>query len=361
MNNKIDIAALLKCPVTGKKLTWLEEAQVVQVNQRIKSGHLFYGDGRKVEAMHEAFLQVDGEAICYPVQQNILCLLPDFAIVESFEHAKLDKTLLEDEIKQDIQNFYNHVGWQGDQQHFQDAKDSEDLRAISADYINQCHQRLKRYLPQQGRFLLDVASGPIQYPVYLSYSEQYEYRICADLSLTGLLRAQEKLGDKGIYLLCDMTQLPIQNDYIDAIVSLHTLYHVPQAQQEQAFAELHRVLKPGGKSVVVYSWGKHAFLMRLMLFPFKWAKRFINRIRHVKPPLYFYAHSFAWFKNNVQKTYDSQLVVWRSINVPFMKVYVHRWFFGKALLKLIYKLEEKYPKVMGRIGAYPMFITQKKT
>lgn len=360
MMNRAEVVSLLRCPITGNSLTWLDETEVVKVNQLSKSGKLFYGDGRKVNVIHESFLKVKDELIYYPVQKNILCLLPDFAIVAEFDHAKLDRQLLNESIKQDIQAFYDQVGWQGDTQHFQDAKDSEDLRTISQEYIDQCHHRINRFLPKTGKYLLDVASGPIQYPVYLTYSENYDYRICADLSLTGLLRAQEKLGDKGIYLLCDVTQLPIQNNQIDAIISLHTLYHVPQAEQSKAFDELYRVLKPGGKSVVVYSWGKHAFLMKLFLFPFKLVKRTLEKMRNKKAVLYFYAHPFSWFKKTLVPQYSTQLYVWRSVNVPFLKIYIHRWLLGRQLLKLIYRLEEKYPKLMGRMGAYPMFVTQKK-
>lgn len=357
--NNAEIATILKCPITGKRLHWLDDNETVKFNQLTKLGGFYYGDGRPVDTVHEGFLKVEGENIHYPVQKNILCLLPDFAIVTEF-HARLDRAQLHHTIKQEIQSFYDHVGWQAQDNHYQDARDSEDLRPVARDYIEKCHQRVKRFLPSKGKYLLDAASGPVQYPAYLTYSADYDYRICADLSLTGLLRAQHKLGNKGIYLLCDITQLPLQDNAIDAVVSLHTLYHVPQNQQQTAFEELYRVLKPGGKSVVVYSWGKHALLMTLFLFPFKFAKRLLDRLRNKKPALYFHAHPFAWFKRNIQTAYATQLYVWRSINVPFSKVYVHDWFLGRQLLKAVYHLEEKFPALMGRFGAYPLFVTEKK-
>lgn len=355
-----EIVALLKCPITGKPLQRLSEQDVVKVNQLIKSGAFFRGDGLPVKTLYEGLLKVESEEIYYPIQQNIFCLLPDFVIVNDFNHVTLDRDLLDQNIKQEIQAFYDQVGWHSTEAHFQDAKDSEDLRDFSQDYINQCHQRVNQYLPKKGKYLLDAASGPIQYPVYLSYSKNYEYRICADISITGLLRAQEKLGKKGIYLLCDITQLPLQSNQIDAIVSLHTLYHVPQKQQEKAFDELYRVLKPGGKSIVVYSWGKHSALMKVFLLPFKLVKRAIDKLQNKDVALYFYAHPYQWFKNHLHSQYATELYVWRSVNVPFLKIYIHEWFLGKILLKGIYKLEEKFPKLMGRWGAYPLFVTQKK-
>jgi hypothetical protein len=52
-------------------------------------------------------------------------------------------------------------------------------------------------------------------------------------------------------------------------------------------------------------------------------------------------------------------VVWRSLSVPFMKLYVHRWLFGTVLLRVIYKMEDLFPELLGRFGAYPMFVFRK--
>jgi len=76
---------------------------------------------------------------------------------------------------------------------------------------------VKEHLLPKGRYLLDVASGPIQYEEYLSYSQNYQYRICADISLQGLKKAQEKLKDKGLYVLCDMTCLPFNANAVDYV------------------------------------------------------------------------------------------------------------------------------------------------
>lgn len=354
--------SIIKCPITGASLERLSEVEVVRFNQKVKQGAYFFGDGTPVDIVFEALLKADSAEIYYPIQQDILCLLPDFAMVQDCTQFQFDGDPLDTNIKHEIKAFYDQVGWQQDQtKQFKDATDSEDLRAVSKDYIHQCHLRLKQYLPQKGQFLLDAASGPIQYPEYLKYSKNYRYRICVDLSLTGLLEAKAKLGDKGIYILCDITKLPLQNDKIDAVISLHTIYHVPQNQQTQAFDELYRVLKPGGRSIVVYSWGKHSALMKFFLYPFKLAKRAYMLAKGNKPALYFYANSYQWFKQQLQNKYDTKIFVWRSVNVPFLKIYIHSFLAGRVILRLIYKLEEKCPNLMGRIGAYPLLVTEKKS
>ena len=35
--------------------------------------------------------------------------------------------------------------------------------------------------------------------------------------------------------LADVTNLPLKNDIVDAVVSLHTIYHVPKDEQRKAF------------------------------------------------------------------------------------------------------------------------------
>lgn len=365
--NKVAISAaeeheLLKCPISGKHLQRLSEAKVVQFNQLIKQGQYFFGDGSLVSNIYEAVLKVEGEDIYYPVQEDILCLLPDFAMVRDCTQYSIQGDPLSEDIKQEIKSFYDQVGWQKEENEdpqFKDAIDSEDLRSVSEEYINQCHLRIHQHIAPKGKYLLDAASGPIQYPVYLNYSRNYQYRICADMSLTGLLRAKEKLGNKGIYILCDITNLPLQSDQVDTVLSLHTIYHVPQGQQQSAFEELYRVLKPGGQSVIVYSWGKHSVLMKVFLLPFKLVKRALNVFNQKKPPLYFYANSYSWFGQEIKNKYNTQLYVWRSVNVPFLKIYIHKFLAGRLLLRLVYWLEEKCPKTMGRIGAYPLFVTKK--
>ena len=51
--------------------------------------------------------------------------------------------------------------------------------------------------------------------------------------------------------------------------------------------------------------------------------------------------------------------VWRSVSVGFLKGYIHGPLGGKALLQAIYRLEERYPRLLGKIGQYPLFVVVK--
>jgi hypothetical protein len=75
--------------------------------------------------------------------------------------------------------------------------------------------------------------------------------------------------------------------------------------------------------------------------------------------LYFYAHSYRWFRREIQTQYQTQIYSWRSVNVPFLKTYIHPKWGGRQLLKMIHWLENRAPALMGRIGAYPLFVSKK--
>lgn len=361
MNLNKKFEDLLICPLTQAPLTWISAGEVNRLNQRISLGEIKNRQGESLQIELTAALQAGEQDLFYPIEDGIFCLLVDCALFGKFDnntvnsHARITKN--------QVKHFYDDFGWQSDSGIYQDAKDSEDLRAVSADYILQCHLRLKQHLPKQGQYLLDVASGPIQYPAYLTYSEHFTTRICADISIRALKEAQKKLGEKGLYLLCDVTNLPLKTNRIDAVVSLHTLYHVPQDEQTRAYAELYRVLKPAGISVVVYSWGRGSFLMNLCLLPWKamtYLQRKLFNPSAEKSSLYFFAHSYRWFCQELKDKYHTQLFSWRSVNVPFLKIYIHEAFCGRQLLKCIFWLENRFSKQMGRLGAYPMFVSVKK-
>ena len=111
-------------------------------------------------------------------------MLPDLALVDSTEKI-LGDSLSDD--KKLVKNFYDNRGWhtteKGD---YEDADIFEDLRPFAQEYLTKCHNRVSRYLHPKGTYLMDAASGALQFKDYLQYSENYTYRICVDLSFQGL-------------------------------------------------------------------------------------------------------------------------------------------------------------------------------
>ena len=51
---------------------------------------------------------------------------------------------------------------------------------------------------------------------------------------------------------CDITQMPYADNTFDLIICSHVLYCVPE--DEKGMQEIHRVLKPGGRALLVDTW-----------------------------------------------------------------------------------------------------------
>jgi ubiquinone/menaquinone biosynthesis C-methylase UbiE/uncharacterized protein YbaR (Trm112 family) len=363
-SHNIDWITILKCPISEQDLTRLSVLELEEINNKIQSGKLRQLNGEATELSISDGLVTTDKKYIYPIKNEILILLKELALVDS-ENQNINDKLGKD--KSLVQNFYDSEGWNmSSDGNYKDADLFEDLRSVSENYIRKCHERVSLQLPKSGKFLLDAASGALQYNDYLSYSEGFKYRICVDLSISGLLECKRKLGDKAICVLCDITKLPFKDHQIDGFVSLNTIYHIPKDEQVKAINELYRVLIKNGRGVVVYDWFKYSLWMNVALLPIRTVSFISNRIKKMvnkisnseqEKMLYFFAHKYSFFKENLP---PFKLVVWRSISVHFMKIYIHQGFFGKSILDWVWSIEEKYPEKCGLHGEYPMFVFEKK-
>jgi SAM-dependent methyltransferase len=286
------------------------------------------------------------------------------------------------EIKNQVRQFYNSVGWKqiGDGV-YQNAR-YEDLRPVSREYIHRCHLRVSRFLPGSGRFLLDGGSGPIQYPEYLEYSKGFQYRVCLDISSLALKEARERLGDRGLYVVGDIARLPFKREAFDGVVSLHTIHHLPADEHEMAFKGLLEVMKPKASAVIVYTWGEFSPLMRFFSAPIQWAESLIQKITQRRrlskggnspgvaektraeelvrePGTFTTKHDYKWIKTNLRSLPGLEVRVWRTVSTKFMRALVHGKALGRLWLRILFGLEELAPRFFGRIGQYPLILFHK--
>jgi ubiquinone/menaquinone biosynthesis C-methylase UbiE len=357
--------SIVKCPITGRELRELNPEEVAALNEKIVRAEIVQTDGKPfTESLEKALVTVD-QSYIYPILKEIVLLLKDLALVGP--NGKVLDDLMSDD-KKLVKNFYDQRGWHANEAgDYEDAVIFEDLRPVSKDYLKKCHDRVSRFLHQSGDYLLDAASGALQYSDYIQYSEKYKYRVCVDLSFQALSEVKRKLGSKALCVLCDMTNMPFKDGMMGGFVSLNTVYHIPKDEQATAIKELYRVLKPGGKGVVVYDWYKHSPWMNAGLLPFRGFVFIRNRVAGVfrkmagskddGKMLYFFAHDFDYMKKHLP---PFQLKVWRSVSVPWMKVYIHSWLGGRGILERLYQREEREPEVCGLKGEYPMFVFEKK-
>jgi ubiquinone/menaquinone biosynthesis C-methylase UbiE len=283
---------------------------------------------------------------------------------------------MEKDIKQEVRQFYDRVGWSKKADGVYQNARYEDLRPVSGEYIHRCHLRVNRHLKKGGRFLLDAGSGPIQYPEYLTYSETYQKRVCLDISMVALQEARQRIGDHGLFVVADVANLPFKSGVFDGVVSLHTLHHLPLQDQSRAYGDLYRVLAPGSSMVIVNGWTDSP-LMRRTAGMVNLAERVKGRLvrrsqqldivlekkvekKPVEPTGTFIQKQNAdWLRSELDGKMKYEIRVWRSVNMRFLRALIHTRLAGRAWLRLLFWLEERYPNYFGEKGQYPLVVVYK--
>ncbi len=272
-----------------------------------------------------------------------------------------------------VQKFYDDFGWKkSDAGLHNDTVQFTDTSEVSQSYRRHCNARICHLLTG-GVVLVDAACGAIPHPEYLDFSTGYKVRVCVDFSVRALREAQQKLGDRGIYLLGDITHLPLNDHAADDVISLHTIYHLPKTEQSAAIDELSRVTKRGGRTIVVYVWAS-SFLMNCSAATTMFmgrCRRFVSRRRRETgpparprtgvddpPSLFFCPQDHAWFAREIMPHRRTSLRVWSSVDVRFQKRFFSNTPLGRLILRVVLAFEDYCPLLAGRIGQYPMFVLE---
>ncbi|OFX88162.1 MAG: hypothetical protein A2W99_10535 [Bacteroidetes bacterium GWF2_33_16] len=345
---------ILQCPIKKENLKYLPKEHTIEF---LKG---YNNDLINVDEISEGFIN-ESHSYFYPVFNGIILLLPIYAFPinsdgNDMAHMSFDKDR--------VFRYYNEINYISKNSYkiYEDSKKWVDFREVSEDYIKSSFCKAKRYLNASGKYLLDIASGPIGLTEYINLSENFEYRICADISVNALIQAKQNYKHrKGIYICADITNIPLKDNCCDSVLCQHTLYHVPKSEQKTAVNEMYRVAKPSSRIVIIYSLFYHSWFMNLSLFPVQvyrilrhFAGKFYVRLFNKKPRLYFYPHSLRWFKKSFKFSDKIEIYCWRSTNKYFLNLYIHKFFGGKQLLNILKRSEEKHSTIWGRLGEYPL-------
>ena len=136
---------------------------------------------------------------------------------------------------------------------------------------------------------------------------------------------------------------------------------------------MHRVQAQNSRAVVVYSWGGHSSLMRIFRWPVRLAQQMIARRSRIAEPAqdrevesllqspgtFVHHHDPSWVRGQLDRIQDYEIVVWRSVSTAFLRAFIHQQTFGKGSLRILYRVEEFAPHLMGRWGQYPMIVMSK--
>ena len=365
-----DSLGALRCPLSGEPLHLLAAAELAVLRDELAAGSWLHSDGSEVSSPLTAALRAETSPIVYRVEDEIACLMPSLAIQPAAKAAGMSLP----EEKRQVQEFYDSFGWlKAADGVFNDTAVFTDRRTRARAYQLRCNERIGRHL-DRGRFLLDVASGPIPHSEYLEFSRNYERRVCVDFSIRALREARSRLGDRGVYILGDITCLPLADNAMDAIISLHTVYHLARGEQARAIAELHRVARPGAPIVVVYVWSTSP----LMNF-FSAVRRLARGLKRTStigrravpaptapaqesavPSLFFCPQDYSWYRSEIAPRFPGRLAVWSAVSSEFQSRFFSDSALGRVLSRLIPLCEDALPGWCGRFGQYPMFLFKKQ-
>jgi len=255
-----------------------------------------------------------------------------------------------------VSEFYNSCGgWNVSADlNTRDALLFEDLRNVSKTYLKSIRLRVNKYISVgSGERILDFASGPIQYPEYLTYSSRFAKRFCVDYSGQALHQAEQILGTRGEYYRGDYLELNFPDNYFDCILCIHTLYHVDAAEQVRAVNQLINQARPGSNILIIYS-NPDSLNMRMR----RMAKSLGWKSSKSPLDLYFHAHPISWW-NQFRSTCDVKIYTWRTFEASIMKLLIPQNIIGSSILKILYLLETLNLPLYTQLSDYPMIILRK--
>ena len=310
---------ILRCPVTGQPLH--------RQNDR------YVADGAR----------------SYPIVDDIAMLFPDTS------KSSTSSNIIE---------FYNTFGWAEDSNGT--CKETQSLTAgfrTHAEYTARCISRLSKYFARGGDYIVDIGSGAISHDELVSYGDNFKTRVCVDLSIMALRQAKRKLGNRGLYVHGDATNLPLRSESADAITCNHLIYQLPATLQRQAILELWRVLKPGGVAVIVYRWLHSGVSVKLETLAKKLKINPVQNlhgtetaavpIRDEDEP-----QTRQWFEAQTWPfTYSYDC--FRLVDVKFMQKFVPDDRRGQLFLKSLLMIQRGLPTHSARYGQFPAIVIRK--
>ncbi len=349
--------SILQCPVTKESLS---EVKYSDIKDSLIPLTLPF-DINKIDSG----LINSSRTLFYPILNGVILLLDYYSIPLIGNEKRVNMNF----DKKRVFDYYNDLNvFISDELNVQtDSAKWVDYREVSRDYIRNSLSNSAEFIPSEGEYFLDIASGTVGFREYVELSKNFKTRICVDISYPSLLHAKQNMKGQDTLFICgDITNIPLKENVCDVVVSHHTLYHVPKDEQANGVNEMYRVTKPGKKVLIIYSFFYHSWLMNLTLLPvqfYRIARHFAGKIYvrlfNKTPRLYFYPHSRRWFKTNFSFSENIEIYNWRSLNKFFLNVFVHKNFGGKKLLDYISKLEKTKSKFMGSIGEYATIVIKK--
>ncbi|MBO3697123.1 hypothetical protein [Roseivirga sp. E12] len=286
MQQDTDYYSYLNCPFTGRKLRFLSEQELENVNERIGRGELFFHPGIQVKVKLSQALVTEHQTYIYPIFDNIFYLKRETAIVAKNRTEnylkRISQTLIDDfEKRYDFNSL---------------TKSTEEAKPRSLDVLSlEQITSLRGKYNKSGKYFVTVSSTDIDAIHNLVFETKYQQYIHVEFELNKLRAISAELKDKTVLVLADNGKLPFADELIDTMVSFDPINKYAKADQKLVYDDFKRVLAEGAVSVVLFENDKpmHTkFLLgvdklsktaRSMVMPWKKAKLPTFHFEGVKP------------------------------------------------------------------------------
>jgi hypothetical protein len=165
-------------------------------------------------------------------------------------------------------------------------------------------------------------------------------------------------------VVADIANLPFVSGSFDGAVSMHAIHHLPLQEHKRAYMEMDRILQPGKTAVIVNGW-HNPLLMRISEPFISLGRRLTGRSAKRKKDwaaeddqagTFVEKMTPAWLKHELAGIVKFEIYPWRSLSPRFMRWFIRPRFGGAALLRLVFGLEERFPRFFGENGQYPMIV-----
>lgn len=130
---------------------------------------------------------------------------------------------------------------------------------------------LKNFIPlEKDRIIFDFGCGRGSILREMAVINPDARYIGVDVSETALNQARRNLPDKVFYKISDGGKIPLENESVDFVFSSEVLEHIYDV--ENAFSELKRILKPGGRILLTVPY--HGFIKNILIIIFGFNRHF---------------------------------------------------------------------------------------
>jgi ubiquinone/menaquinone biosynthesis C-methylase UbiE len=266
-------------------------------------------------------------------------------------------------IRESVRKFYDTFGWRLEETsgEYQNDLLHADLLEISKEYDKSCEARYWEYFKDGGHFFLDAGCGgkPIK-----QLGQKFQRHVCTDISLTGLMEARQKLGDRGLFVVADLAALPFKDNLFDGVVASYCLYHLDKHSQLSAMKEFYRVIRTK-KNILVFYVAKNSLIFAahklgkalvkirgLLSRLFSWRK---GPSIATSPVLYFYALS----PFRLSKGFRSVDITCLRTLTRVESIFLHKVGLLGPATRLFSFLERTFPHLMLWVGSNAAIKIQK--